>query len=403
MDQAKSSRRRAVRLSTPACEELERALVARWARVSPNRRLTREARAELFGVSPATADRIVAGKGVDRATLIQAFASVGLEWSDRYCAPNSEEAVSTIPSPTVAPTPSPIASQPYTNRGRTQSKWALAFGLVAAVVLGFPSTANDTKPYFRYVVDKPISDARNSYNRGDYSDAERALLTARSRTKDVDSLISTAAMVAVEADITAVKGDLNTAINLHSGAIAMHEQYGDANGTGFGRSAIAELMVKQRRFDEAAAMAQLAWPHFERSRNFSLLSALSVTFATIHGERRQFADADRWFAIATAYNLADQDPDRAADIVGRWAVVDRYRGRLAVSAEALESARSHWRSQGHLRWIAKLNLELGRTYAQMGRIADARSCFQAAQGGYDAVGDRLGYRHATEAIASVSP
>jgi len=73
MSIAAKPRERAVRLTAEAREALRQALNACWHQSGAPGRLTREARADLMGVSIATANRILDGEGVDRSTLTNVF------------------------------------------------------------------------------------------------------------------------------------------------------------------------------------------------------------------------------------------------------------------------------------------------------------------------------------------
>src|SRR4051812_4110967 len=85
MNGQEPSRRRAVQLTPEALNNLKCALSEKWHLEERPGKLTREARAEILGISIATAERVLTGKGVDRPTLTLAFRNVGLSWHESYC------------------------------------------------------------------------------------------------------------------------------------------------------------------------------------------------------------------------------------------------------------------------------------------------------------------------------
>ena len=69
-------------------DEATLALVrAMWTAERRTGRLTQAWRADVLGLSPATANRMFAGQGVDRATLQSTYRALSLEWDDACCEP----------------------------------------------------------------------------------------------------------------------------------------------------------------------------------------------------------------------------------------------------------------------------------------------------------------------------
>ena len=117
------SRKRAVQLTPEAIESLKDALLIKWQGDRRLGKLTRETRAEILGLSVATADRVLSGKGADRSTLILAFRSVDLPWDDDYCAVVQKEAENPVTVPVAAeaplspPSPAPASAPPHVSPG----------------------------------------------------------------------------------------------------------------------------------------------------------------------------------------------------------------------------------------------------------------------------------------------
>ena len=144
MEQKNKLRNRSVRLTDEGMDHLRKILIHRWQSGKAQRKLTREARAELMGVSVITSDRILRGDPVDRSSLQITFKSLGIEWDDSYILSRVEtERVAIINSMTVeslseqddVPEMTDTSHNQISSRPNRLSLIALAYPVVIAMAI----------------------------------------------------------------------------------------------------------------------------------------------------------------------------------------------------------------------------------------------------------------------------
>lgn len=394
MDKGARSRSRAVRLTTAGLEVLRRTLVEVWARESNGRKLTRERRAELLGVSIATAERVLSGKGVDRATLLLAFKSLGLAWDEAYCehpdaAPEAESDIQERPQ-LAPPAPSrPARSHP--------TGWARAFMVLitAMVMLSAPRSTRITLPepyieawssaYLRHFMS-----GTNAYHAGNYVQAkphvDRALSIARANR----SPSHTAGALRLAGDLASAHGDLHVALERYEEAYNLHKVFDATEVRPALLEALGDVRTRLGDFDGARTALTAALKGYS-DLNLAVgitmalrnLGSLDEALGNLDAAERQFDDAAR--AIKS-----ENKPDLMTDVRARRAVVWAKRGRLAAAHAELETCLAHWEEVKHARWIAKTLLQLATVDRLSGQAQSARQRLDRAEALYARVGDRMG-------------
>lgn len=132
-----SRRSRSVSLGQAGIERLVTAVEAEHRRTSPGQRLTREGKAAILGgLSAATADKLLQGKTVDRATVELAFRSVGIRLTDGDLTDDPETIVENGQSQGPETDDEPITDPSAPARARSRAWTTLAVIATALMIVG---------------------------------------------------------------------------------------------------------------------------------------------------------------------------------------------------------------------------------------------------------------------------
>jgi len=396
MSERKPVRKRAVKL-TPEGLELLRAGLARVWEADPRRtKLTREARADIFGVSLATADRILKQEGVDRPTLTFVFKRLGLTWDDRYCEPAVRNEVRAIDQVSDAPLPVVVVSRaesPARLFPRVHRGFALAVGLVIPLLLA-PFTEikpPNTEAFLQSDFFVHLRSAEEAYHLARYDVAKGQLDKVFVLLGERPEAQRLSLALRLAGDLASVEGRYREAADYYRDALVIRRR------TDHRSVAIPPLL-------EAIGDTELKLRNFETARGYFIECLNGYRKAEDVGGQamalRGLGSAEAGLGNAQAAMLwleegldviaGTDSHGMRADIQSRMALVLRDEGRLTEAKSLLTRCLDFWQSEGHPRWIAKTRYELGTVEFLAGRANVALMMLAHSRTDYEAMGDAGG-------------
>lgn len=386
------SRRRAVRLTPEAAGLLQKSVYEAWVRAGGKGRLTREAKAEMLGLSVSTSERVFACGGVDRSTVTLAFAKVGLPWHERYLEAGS------VAQPTTGEqvkTQNTALTSPGPTRRLTDIRPMMLVGtFVVLAALGAPilmsPRAEASGPRLASASTAALLKGSSAYHSGQYGLAQSQVseaLTLASQYRDTGRMSSA---LRVEGDIAAARGDYDTALIKYGTALTLKQLLKDEVSYPALYEALGDLRTRMGDIDKAEADLTNSYRLYSRFGDHVGVAMAARNLGTVWYLRKDWKRADEWFARALK-SLAGQDkPELLTDITARRAVVTAQRGDIAAAKEELTKVLAFWEGKKHLRWQAVTLQQLGTVAGIEGDKEAARSDFIRSQELFVQAGDRAG-------------
>jgi tetratricopeptide (TPR) repeat protein len=360
------------------------------------------AKAELMGVSIPTARRMLRGEVVDRATVCDAFALLGIECESRVV---QSPAPATPVEPPVVPSAAEHPVPPARSVARVRT-WQSAFvsaallALVAIVVSGLLSYPGQVEQRDRRdAFDDCLAKAVAAYHRCDYAAAEAEAARLLPAARKIDSAARIADVMRLQADLALVRGDLDAARSALLEAKRLRSLLAhDASLPNIVESlGVVELRAGRPREAEAyfrTALAALAKSEDETG----VVSARRRLGSALH-RQGDFVGARAELVGALSLARRLRKPEMVFAIEGQIALLDRDEGHFDKARAALARCLEHWQAAGHRRWIAKVRFELATVEASAGNGPAARELFRLSREGFDASGDRHGANRCDAEIA----
>lgn len=396
----KQTRKRAVRLTEEGRALFEAALVERWKSEGSLRQLSRAEKARLLGVhSASTAQRILAGEGVDRRTLVLACRTLGLKWRTTLCKPATN---GDVPESTPQRLAEDTATQELPQRRR---RWGLValFGLalgglllsaVGAIKWGAMQRMQlrqqtQIEEQFRIA----FAQGEAHYESGRYSQARDFCEAAIACALHLDRVRMLANATALSARIDTAEGRYEHALEGFGQALILYKSSGTTHAANPILEMIGDLETRLGRYVDAEQHLLESLEGADRVGNPIGMAEALRNLGTVAHETGRYELADRRFAEALEY-LEDTDGENplARDIRARRALATAKLGRTEEARRELEGALQFWRRRDHPRWIATTYYQLAQLERFAGNLSAARAHLDAAEQGYYAVGDLGGVR-----------
>jgi len=386
------SRRRAVRLTPEAAALLQRGVYEAWTKAGGKGKLTREAKAEMLGLSVSTSERVLACGGVDRSTVTLAFAKAGLPWHEGHLDSDAAPPVSVVKE-VQAQEASALHPSPPRQKSKRQPMMlvgtAVVFAALAAPAL-MSRKAEATGPKPEYASTTALLKGSTAFHSGDYGLAQTQVseaLTLASQYKDTGRMSSA---LRVEGDIAAAKGDYDTALLKYGTALTLRQLLGEEISYPALYEALGDLRTKMGELDKAEADLKNSHRLYSRFRDHVGVAMAARDLGTIWYLRKDWARADQWFARAEQSVAGQGKPELLMDITARQALVDAERGDPERARERLHVALAFWEGRKHVRWQAMTWQQLGIVSMTEGDQKSAREQFERSKGLFDQAGDRAG-------------
>lgn len=401
-------RHRAVRLTLEGQKKLKDALTAVWRTEFPGTRQTREARAEYLHLSIATAEKLLAGKPVDKSTIQLAFQRLGLPWSESFCEGDHSHVPDTAQRETR-----------QLDRRISRRVWTLGIASVAclAAFMSWRVATRATEEAAKRAEIMRTQELEESgvkdYNEGRYLEAETKLNAAFKLAASRDLATGMASTVRILGDIAAAKGDLKLARSRYLDALDLRQKVfklnaGD-NSKNFAGAippvfeGLGAVEVRMDLFSEARAHFESALEGYREQKVPSGVSMAYRGLGTVACKQQKFDESVRQFKLALqSLNPKDADSDLAYDIRARMAVARAHQGATDEALVTLDACLKHWQEKGHLRWQAETRMQLGQVAELVGQTTEARNHFKKALAEFQAVGDAENARQATQLLGRLS-
>lgn len=394
MDHRKGRRKRAVCLTKDAIELLEAHIIEQWTQKGKSTRLTREARAEMLGVSILTADKILNGEGVDRASLIISFKSLSLEWHARYC-------VSATSSPELAQLP-----VPKKRRLVTPLRVAIFVCSLALIGAAFPVVYRASIEYgnlwqkdFRTHMDK----GWKAFHSGEYGLAGTEIEKSYEMAKVYRQADALAEAVRFRGEVLAAKGSFDKAQLCFQEALTLNQSIGTFQYSSSILETIANNEVKMGQLSEAVKHYQESLEYGKSFRNRNDIASAYRGLGSLRLLQNKPQDAENFFQQSLATLKNDVNPNMVVDVRARLAMVWVQVGRVDEAITVLKNCLQSWKDQKHVRWVATTQLQLSKAYQRQGDREKAKEYLETALKGFQQVGDKNGENECrTSAILNVS-
>ncbi|MCW5941825.1 MAG: hypothetical protein KIS66_06320 [Fimbriimonadaceae bacterium] len=362
-------------------------------------RLTRELRAALLGVSVPTANRILAGKGVDRATLVHAFSELGLPWKDEYCSLCRDEEEADWKSSQQQDQRSQEAAPTQANplhSGRRRLFVAAALGLMLVGL--FWSLQSPVRVYLRdqrahdlesdFIIS--LQQGTRAYHEARYTQARAFIERAIQRAQDLSSADKLSLALRMAGDIEAACGDLRRGLGLLQTAAELRELLHDEVHLPAIYEAMGELNTRSGNPRSAEAILLRARDGYTKMGDLNGVAACERDLGSALHAQGKLSEARKWFGAAMKKAQAHGATDLLVDITARNALVDRDLKKWSDAETTLESCLAHWKARGHKRWIAETEMQLATVKLAESKRGEGKGLLDDSYRNFTAVGDTYG-------------
>lgn len=393
-------RPRAVQLTDSALGRLKSKIQEVHQSQRPGGRLTREARAELMGVSPVTADRILGRKGNDRNVLIDVFLKLELDWTDEDCEPHPSKM---HPVTSVAPNP---VSKPRRHFAPLLISLSV---LVSVPVLVHLATliASETGAQ-RYLAERNvaaslIAEGRRAYVQADYSIAREKARQAFSHAQQHAAAEHAAEALTLDGEIFAAQGQLDEALEKYREALSLWQTFGNTHAKATQLEVIAVTEARLGLIDDARQNLLEALDIFRQLGNRDAQTGSLRGLGSIAAVSGDIATARRWYEEAS--RDLEKRPEKAmqVDLRALSALLLRDEGKYPEALSELESCLDYWQSREHPRWQATTRRQIASVLLLAGEEERALQQITRAIALYEQVGDQLSAAEARRLLSEGRP
>lgn len=370
------ARQRAVRLTADALELLNKTIEESWRANKSGKRLTRQTRAFMLGVSLPTVDRILSREGVDRSSLVEAFKSVGIPWRDQYC--ESEITPQQVLTSENAP-----EQNPGYQRNAARSVLLVCTGiLLASLALG--AYLQWPRKDWTAEYDHALSHATNLYSKGKYKESEGILAKAMEIGESKKTSRNLEAALKLRGDLAAARGRLVPAVEYYKATIRYRELRNSPTWATI-HEVLGGLQIRIGDFEEARKNLDIAEEAFTKGKEPNGIAEVMRNRGSLASALGHPDEALEWFAKCLQLLSTRDALDLTMDVRGRRALVLVKFGRLKEAQSELEACLAHWSKGGNKRWIGlsewrlgELDSKMGRTQIAIDRLSRARQLLIAS-------------------------
>lgn len=394
----RQSRQRAVQLSPDALARLKSALTSKWQSEAGTRRLTRDLRAELLGLSVVTSERLLRGERVDRATLVLAFRNVALEL---------------LESDVIDERPAKVANRSNSNDVDHEAPETLLKrgsgnkrrSLLQLTVLTLPLVAGIT---FLSFLRGPSDDTRRAriveayqvglrhYHQGRLREAQMEVDRILALARSFDSAYGLADSLRLGGDVAAAQGRLEEAETMFTEAYQIHSRFGAVAKQAELWEAIGNVQLRQGKLD-------VAEKSFESSLSGNEGSMIGKAMAyrglgSVAFQRKDLAKATDLFQTALACLRGYEEPGMVIDLQGRLALVQHKLGHSDAALKQLFECLRYWEEVDSLRSTALAELDIGTIALDTKDYDLAERFLTRSKNGFMRVGDDANLAHAQKLL-----
>lgn len=385
----RQSRKRAVRLKPEALAQLNDALIQAWGSRPGQAKLTRDEKACLLGLSLATSERLLKGKGVDRATITLAFKNLNLAWNDSFCehevssprnAPEESQ-----PNPESEIKPAPLVSRRFMTFATSAFLFLIGLNLT---LRWLPSERNPED--WKAVYGPLINQADNDFRAAKYESAKLKIDQAIEIAREAENAPALAGALRFAGDLAGAAGDFPLAKRHFLAALYITQSLHELDQEPPLYEAAGNAAIGAGELDQAEEYFTLSKEGFEREGDKTGVAMACRGLGTVASKRNQLTNATTWFMRGLKSIEGTDKLDLKADLHARLALVLRDQGKLTEARTLLSACLSHWTAQSHPRWIATVQLQLASIDALEGRREEALLALQQSRNQFQRLGDQSG-------------
>ena len=393
-------RNRGVRLNDNGLNVVEAALLKQWTEEGIHKKLTRERKAQLMGLSIATSDKVLKGNIVDRATVLLAFNNLYIKWSDDYLATDSKEIADdqyschnpecfgdnlvqppvTVPSPTI----------PVFRFGNLQWPKAgfLTLGFITLGLLALGLVVSPVRSSQR-----PLPSAllgQREFHAGRYTNAINIVTKLRTNATASDSTSGLIEILRLEGDILVSKGEYAQAKDRFEQALAIKQSLGIENTYASSFEAIADCQLHLEEPHKAINMFEKSLDLYSKAQDAVgiLMAKRGIASAYIRLGKIQSGLSLLQMCRDTLLKCPESSRQGLeADLCGREAVAYSLLNSHQVAISLSERCLTYWRSKQHPRWVAICESQLGFIYRRSGNELQARQILENSKLTFSKLGD----------------
>lgn len=380
---------------------LNSALAATWHAMDRGGKLTREARAEIFGVSLVTSERLLRREGVDRPSLSLAFRNVGLVWDESYCEPvpgkeaNQVEASAVLPEVRPEPVASPQASR-WAQRAPFLSVWI--GGLVMLILMmGTPATSGPN--HWTSQFNKQVALAEQHYNRAQFSEARQYADKAIALARKHENAARLSEALRVAGDLASAQGALEEARERYETALRIRIELQQVANQPSLHAALGDTELKLGNYDKATSHYRASLTNYREQKEQVGVAIAFRGLGSVALAQKKLKSARDYFTQALA--LIEGQPQTAmeVDIRAQWALILKEEGATAEARALLRRCLQYWLDEDHPRWIAKTQLQLALVDISAGDYEQASTLLRESRFSYQQLGDRWGVAQCDEYLS----
>lgn len=383
-----NKRSRAIALNERGLTVLQAGLEETWKTKHAPARLTRALRAEIFGLSVKTSDRICAGQPVDRGSLATAFAAVGLEFGEVHA---GEPLAS----------PKPERQERVMPEGRRLG--IILAGMILFVLVALGAAAARPRPLLIHSPDYQAPGLMKSgladYHAGRYEEARKKYHQALEAAREARDSGGLAEAYKALGELAVFDGNYVEAEELYRKVLVLLETSNFPNQVPRVRQLIGQAQELQGRADDARASYLEALKGFTEMPEEYSAAMVQMDLAGLEREAGDFSSAEAWLITCEAtLKRLEKKPELAA-VAMEIARLERDRGNYALAFDRLNQALAFWESESHARWQGTIHLEIARVHLAKGNETSARASATTAEGFYREAGYAIGEEKARSLLA----
>lgn len=384
-ERPKQVRKRAVRLTSEGLALLEGTI----AEAIDSRKPTRSEVANALGLSIGTSQKVLRGEGVDRASLVVAFESLGLLWTDEHCEFIAKDCPETSPPTYFAV----VESAPVADKKVSWRRWMIGSSLALAVAIGFFAVQRPTPSpndlWFKEF-DSRLRAAIFDHEKARYGRAQAEIddAIALARPHPDQSYLASALLVA--GDISAAGGSLLVAKDRYGEALRLRTALGERAAVPPLLEALGRTETRLREFAPAGKHLREGLAGFTALGDrvgYAMVCRSLGEWAIEKGDDRE---ASGWLEKGLAVAVKEGKSDLVADIRARGALIKRDEGKYAEARDVLAHCLDHWTARSHPRWIATTLFQMATVEYRAGRYRDARGMLTRSMALFSELGDEAG-------------
>jgi tetratricopeptide (TPR) repeat protein len=383
-----NKRSRAIALNKRGLITLEEGLQETWKAKHAPSRLTRALRAEIFGLSVKTSDRICAAQPVDRGSLVTAFAAVGLEFGQEH---------------TGEPPASPTKDPPERVMAEGRRLGIILMGMILFVLVALGAAAARPRPILIHSPDYRAPELMKSgladYHAGRYEEARKKYHQALEASREARDSGGLAEAYKALGELAVFDGDYVEAEALYKKVLILLETTGIPGQVPRVQQLLGQTQELQGRTDAARASYLEALKGFTQMPEEYSAAMVQMDLGGLEREAGDYSSAEAWFITCEAtLKRLDKKPELAA-VAMEIARLERDRGNYALAFDRLNQALAFWTSESHARWQGTIHLEIARVHLAKGEESSARRSAATAEEFYREAGDSIGEKKARSLVA----